>query len=191
MPLKPKYSSEPFFARYDSREDLGYGRVTPKFHKPRQLADQFPYAPEDNLENTSWEDEETHDAIDKKTVNFYKTDPFSIKGTNPFYFAAGNVKLSDCFYRTDQVLEEVFALSNSISPVPMSKKSMRRAGTGASVNSKSFGQKSYKRTGSRKGFASAPPDLKYDKNVNHDLDAIFNLDDLATKLDHESGNFKL
>lgn len=191
MKKKSKHSSEHFFSRYDARQDLGYGRVSQKFHKPRQMPKQYPYSRDEDDEASEWHDHETQQAIGKKTLNFYKTDPFAIKGSNPFYFAAGNTKLSDCFYRIDRVLEEVHALKNSMSPIPTPKKNRARSGLGASINSKSLSHNSYKRTGSRKGFSSSPPDLKYDKNVNDDLDSIFNLDDLAKRQEHESGNFKL
>ena len=114
-----KSASEISFSRYDSRNDLGYGRTSNKFHKPRSMGGSYPYGERSEFDiETEWEDEETHKAIDSKILHHQKSDPYSKKSTNPFYFAAGNTKLSDCFFRTDEILEEVHALSNSLVPVP-------------------------------------------------------------------------
>ena len=96
-----KNSSETFFSRYDSRNDLGYGRNSNKFHKPRSLNNSFPYREQSSLsqEDDFDEEEESLEAIASKLYIHTKSDPFSRKSTNPFYFAAGNTKLADCFFR--------------------------------------------------------------------------------------------
>ncbi len=187
----PKFVSAPISSRYDNRTDMGYGRTTDRLHKPRKAQSSFPYIDKDPYSDVFWEDEETEEAINKKTDTRFKIDSLSKNGTNSFYFSAGNIKLSDCFFRVDDVLEEINTLSKSMTPVPNlnSKKSV--GAIGSSHSPVAISQKSYKRTGSKKGFSSSPPELKYDKNINDDTDVIFNLEDLVRKLENEIGNFHL
>ncbi len=70
------------------------------------------------VSQTVFEDEETVKSIRSKVPTVYKTEPLAYKSVDPFYFVAGNTKLSDCFYRTDTVLEEIHALGDSMSPIP-------------------------------------------------------------------------
>ena len=179
-----KHSSESFSSRYDTRNDLGYGRTQDKFHKPRSLSSFYPYIEEDSLDS-DWDDHDTRLAVSKKSLNYKKTDPFAHKKSDPFYFAAGNVKLSDCFYRSDDIISEVESFGNSISPVPGMYKNRMKRSVGSKPTSKSISQKSALRTGSKRGFASAPPDLKYDKKQNREVERIFNLEDLIDKLYNE------
>lgn len=186
-----KSASEISFSRYDSRNDLGYGRTSNKFHKPRSMGGSYPYVEKSEFDiETEWEDEETHKAIDSKILHHQKSDPYSKKSTNPFYFAAGNTKLSDCFFRTDEILEEVHALSNSLVPIPGMTKKRDNFGGGSRTSSGAISNKSFRRTGSEKGYASAPPDIKYDKNDNDHDEVIFNLEDLVKKLQLKTGNFR-
>tara|TARA_Y100000114_G_C11659088_1_gene278093 strand:+ start:25 stop:651 length:627 start_codon:yes stop_codon:yes gene_type:complete len=187
----PKHSGEVLSYRYDSRSDLGYGRTSNRLHKPRSAGSEFPYIEKPSDEDSSWEDEETGQEIRKKVINPTKSDPFSYKGVNPFYFASGNVKLSDCFFRTDEVIEEVLSLEASLVPMPNLYKNKVRSGVGAAVSQGAISQKSFQRTGSKRGFASPPPHLNDLKNDNDDDDLIFNLEDLVDKIDHESGNFRV
>ena len=183
----PKNSGESFASRYDSRNDLGYGRSLDKFHKPRKNSSSFPYTDPDNYSDSEWEDDESKEAVSKKTLSYVSQDPYAGKKINPFYFAGGNTKLSDCFYRHEKVLVEVESFGNSMSPVPSAYKRRSNASIGSSTSSRAISQKSAMRTGSKKGFASAPPDLKYDKKQNTEDERIFNLEDLIDKLEAERG----
>jgi hypothetical protein len=185
----PKSVGEPSISRHDSRSDLGYGRISNKFHKPRKESGTFPYLV-DQYSEIDWEDEETHAAIEKKIQKHQRSDPFMKKSTSPFYFAAGNTKLSDCFQRTEEVLEEIHSLGDSMSPIPHLTKKRREMSGGSSVHSGGISSSSAKRTGSEKGYASAPPDIKYDKNDNDHNEVIFNLEDLVKKLQLKTGNFR-
>jgi len=185
----PKSVGEPSISKHDGRTDLGYGRISNKFHKPRQESGTFPYSVDHHSE-IEWEDEETHSAIDKKTQKHQRTDPFMKKGTSPFYFAAGNTKLSDCFQRTEDVLKEIHSLGDSMAPIPQMTKKRREMSGGSGVRSGGISNASFKRTGSKKGYASAPPDIKYDKNDNDHNEVIFNLEDLVKKLQLKTGNFR-
>lgn len=183
--------SEPIISRYDSRNDLGYGRTSDKFHKPRAMGGAYPYQEKSDFDtDVDWEDQDTHDAIGTKVKNHQKTDPFSKKSVNPFYFAAGNTKLSDCFYRTDDVLKEVHSLSNSLVPIPGMIKNRKNFSGGSRTSSGTISNQNFRRTGSEKGYSSSPPEIKYDKNVNDDDEVIFNLEDLVKKLELQTGNFR-
>lgn len=168
---------------HDDRKGLGYGQIKNRFHKPRQSGSDYPYKTDD-YEDAEFEDEETESAISKKVPVVYATDFGAAAGTDPFYFAAGNVKLSDAFFRTEQLIEAMTTFSDSMSPAShlyKSKKPSLGRGSGASFPS---GAGSYKRTGSRRGFSSAPPMPKikaissYEDDIE-DEDEIFNLKDLA------------
>jgi len=193
MTFSTKNSGESFFSRYDSRNDLGYGVTKNKFHKPRSLSGEFPYTTSPGPHDISGDEEidleDEKEAIDKKVISYSAIDFGASKKANPFYFAAGNTKLSDCFFRTEKVLEAVGSFSNSLSPMPYKNKKGRSASLGHSTRAGAITGQNYRRTGSRKGFASAPPELKYSKIVNDEDERIFNLQDLEKKLDHESGNF--
>jgi len=187
----PKNSGEVLAYRYDSRSDLGYGRISNRFHKPRASGAEFPYKEKPSDEDSSWEDEESGQEIRKKIISPLKGDSFSHKGTNPFYFVAGNTKLSDCFYRTDEVIQEVFMLEASLVPIPDLYKNRGKSAIGSAVSQGAISQKSFQGTGSKRGFASPPPHLNDLKNDNDDIDRIFNLEDLMDKIDQESGNFRV
>ena len=186
----PKLSGEPYFSRHNIREELGYGKLSNKFHKSRAMPGNFPFPEKDSLENIEWTDEESEEAISKKIKKTSRSDFFSRKSVNPFYFVAGNTKLSDCFYRIEHVLEGIHALSDSMTTLPNLYKKRLRSSIGSSTSMSTISKKSFKKTGSKKGFSSPPPVLKYDKKVNDETESIFNLDDLVKKLQHESCNFQ-
>lgn len=177
---------------HDARNDLGYGVSKEKFHSQRKSAEIYPYI-EDEGDLEEFEDEETEKAIGNNSINPLRTDFFSSAGANPFYFVAGNTKLSDCFERPDLVLSEVFALGDSMSPVPANKKGMKTsASSGASFPQ---GVTSYRRTGSKRGYFSSPPPKKNNsENIPKDDEednSIENLRDLARKQDMIKGNFSV
>lgn len=147
----------------DARGDLGYGRVKPRFHISRSRGQSYPYTEPDphevELEELE-DDEETLDAIAQKTMTFTQMDPFAINKSNPFYYGAGNLKLSDCFWRTDRVLEEVHAMGTSMSPIPQLHRGPR-VSFGPSLTGDSHTQYltpgNFRRTGSELGWSHAPP----------------------------------
>jgi hypothetical protein len=171
---------------HGDRKGLGYGQVKDRFHKPRQSGSDFPYKTDD-YEGENFEDEETEEAIAVKVPTVYATDFGAAAGTDPFYFAAGNVKLSDAFFRVGPLIEAMVTFSDSMTPAPHAYKTRKKSlgrGTGSSFPS---GVGSYKRTGSRRGFSSAPPLPKvaavsdYEDEIESE-DEIFTLADLARKV---------
>ena len=176
---------------YDRRVGLGYGVTDDKFHKPRKMNNTYPYIEYESLPD--YEDDESRKAINKKVVHKGKTGDFPLKTNDPFYFAAGNIKLSDCFERPDLVLQEVFALGKSMVSTPQTSKN-RGASLGRGSGS-SFvpGVGSYKRTGTKKGYFSSPPKPKVKKAELSPDDAedipITDMEDLAVKQSMRNGTF--
>ncbi len=171
---------------HDDRKGLGYGQVKDRFHKPRQSGTDFPYKTDD-YEDEEFEDQDSEEAIAVKVPVVYATDFGAAAGTDPFYFAAGNVKLSDAFFRVGPLIEAMVSFSDSMSPAPhvyKTKKNSMGRGSGSSFPS---GVGNYKRTGSRRGFSSAHPDpmftavSDYEDEVESE-DEIFTLADLARKV---------
>lgn len=169
---------------HDDRKGLGYGQVKNRFHKPRRSGSAYPYKVDD-FDDEGFEDEDSAAAIDRKVPDVYVTDYGAAGGTDPFYFAAGNVKLSDAFFRTSSVIEEMVTFSDSMSPIPHKYKG-KGPGTASSSSGASFppGVGSYKRTGSKRGYFSTPPLPKtvavdeYDDEIAAD-EEIYTLEDLA------------
>jgi len=184
MPTSAGYGSS-----HDSRAGLGYGITQDRLHKPRKMGNIYPYIENEEIEH--YEDEETEDVIRTKIDFPVRNDTYSAAGTDPFYFVAGNTKLLDCFERPDKVLDEVHALGNSMSPIPMKKTG---AGLGrASGSSFASSAGNYRRTGTKKGYFSAPPKLKFYDSENVPTDdediPIDNLTDLAVKQRVRNGTF--
>ena len=175
--------------RHDANTGQGYGVTKAVFHVPRQSGDVYPYI-DDDSDLEKFTDDDTEESISSKVYTPMKTDFYSKK--DPFYFAAGNTKLSDCFFRTDKVLREVHAMGDSMSPIPASKKSRTSAASGASFPQ---GVSNFRRTGSKRGYFSAPPKVKVDietiPNYEDEDDSIDNLEDLARKQDMLKGNFSV
>ena len=170
---------------HDTNSDLGYGRTSSRLHKPRQMSSTYPYIEDTDV--PEYEDEETEASIHLKTNYPVRLDTYSLGGSGPFYFVAGNTKLSDCFERPDKVLKEIHALGDSMSPIPMrTKKVSFGRGAGSSFPS---GVGSFKRTGSKRGYFSSPPRNKIDDNIEDEDLNISNLKDLADKQEKQKGTF--
>lgn len=174
----------------DARGDLGYGRVKPRFHVSRTRGKSYPYLEPDPNEVEPEEladDEETLDAIAQKTLTFTQMDPFAINKTNPFYYGAGNLKLSDCFWRTDEVLREVHSMGTSMSPIPQLHRSPR-VSFGTSLTGDSHAQYltpgNFRRTGSTRGWSKSPPPA--DATADDTGERVESLEDLLALLFDDS-----
>ena len=177
-------------AQKDSRNDLGYGTTKEKFHRSRSLGSTFPYVEKSRLETQEDDIEVSSTAkktINKKILRYTQTD--SLPHNDPFYFAAGNTKLSDCFWRINKVLKEVAAFSDSMTPVPQAYKHRGPSMTGytSAAPYPGAGGANYKRTGSLKGWSKSPPEVQfYDEESDlADEDPIYTLKDLSKKLKKE------
>ena len=155
----------------DDRKGLGYGILAPSGRfEPRKFSSHYPYLDPDPYGDLDPEEEELQVMMRKKVPPAMRHDPMSHKSTDPFYFAAGNTKLSDCFYNPDDVLSEVDVAAKSMSPVPSHYKGTKHGAAGAAFPS---GVGNYKRTGTHYGFSHAPK-----------LDTIFD-DDIEDLTDEE------
>lgn len=176
---------------HDAMTDSGYGSIKPKFHVPRTRNAVYPYVDEDDHEE--YEDDESEEAITRK-IDFPLMGDFFSK-RDPFYYVAGNTKLSDCFERTDQVLSEIHALGDSMASIPNLYKNKGPGLGGSSRASFVPGVGSFKRTGSKKGYFSAPPDVNFDDEeiINDDPEdkPVVNMRDLAKKTTRLKGNFSV
>lgn len=174
----------------DARTDLGYGKH-PKFHVPRQQGGCYPYGCDDDAfgaDELFESDPDTVTALALKTVQAIKNDPYSIKGTNPFYFAAGSTKLSDCFERPDEVLAEVHTLARSMWPIPMNRNRRRTGLSGASAKYP-HGARMYRRPGSKEGYFYFNVGDLIEDPVKDPSDApVNNLKDLAKKMSSRRSN---
>jgi hypothetical protein len=165
----------------DARGDLGYGRVKPRFHVSRQRGTSYPYTEPDPNEvepEDFVEDEDTIDAIAKKTLAYTELDPFAVNKSNPFYYGAGNLKLSDCFWRTDRVLQEINAMGTSMSPIPQLHRGPR-VNLGPSMSGDLHAQYltpgNFKRTGTLSGWSHEPGPNDIDDDL--DDERIYSLED--------------
>ena len=167
----------------DSRSDLGYGKSDNLIQHPRSSQSSYPYTiddKEEELKNVE-PDIDSIEAIAVKTPSIYVGDPMANRSTDHFYFSGGNVKLSDCFFRTDYVLSEIAALANSMSPIPVPRPTSRLTGGGASFPSSI---KKRPEMGSGKGYASAPPLPKISavfsyEEEDSEEDPVYSLEDLV------------
>lgn len=161
---------------HDARSDLGYGRVTPRFHVSRQRGSSYPYMETDEAseEIEAVEvDEDSIDALHSKitTLGTTSMDPYAINKTNPFYFGAGNLKLSDCFERPDMVLLEMEVMASSMYSMPgmyKGKNKMFNAPIGGvSGHSQTITNLNPLRTGTYYGWSHAPllDDDGHDENI--------------------------
>jgi hypothetical protein len=192
MPVFNKNFAGKYSHAHDARNDLGYGRVNPRFHVSRQRADTFPYIKPDyaadDVENEEV-DEESIEAINDKisTLGVTTMDPYAVNKTNPFYFGAGNLKLSDCFERPDDILLEVEAVASSMYPMPhmyKGKKVMFNAPIGGvSGHSQTITNANPLRTGTTQGWSHAP--VEYVDPEFNEEEAILSLEDLVDLVTRE------
>jgi hypothetical protein len=177
----------------DTRSDLGYGRITNKWHDQRQGNSFFPYLDpvEDSEEVNDLDDHELElvDLISKKTnADIAVNDPYAGYKTNPFAFAGSNSSLtvSDCFYRPDKVLREIAAMNSSIVSMPGTwRKAVKGGGQGASVY---LTVAHPVRTGMLKGWSSAPFDndniydnVEDEENTNEEDEDFLSIWDIIKK----------
>ena len=175
----------------DARTGLGYGILNPKTQFPRQMGGEFPYIEQEDSGDEDF-DEKSTDAVSKKYQSHVPSDFLRAAGSEPFYFVAGNTKLSDCFWNPGKVLNEIAAFSNSMVPLPSLYK---KPGPGLSASGPSFiypggGGSNFKRTGTLQGWSHAPPEMWLQADISADEDEseeILTLKDLADKILSDRG----
>ena len=144
---------------YDANTGAGYGRLTPRFHKPMKLgAEVWPYREEDDAYDDIEEDDLDHFVksinkakIRKKTGAYYRTDPSN---------RADRASVANNHRFDLKIAEGMPGVRKGISP--MSSKNLYPKGFsgpplgtgGASQAFRTTG--SYKRTGTQYGTSRAP-----------------------------------
>lgn len=176
----------------DAKTGLGYGVLQPKTQLPRQMGGEFPYV---KIEDSGDEqlDDDSVDVVSTKYQSYTPTDFLRAAGSQPFYFVAGNTKLSDCFWNPGKVLQEIATFSNSMAPLGSGQnKGMGSSlgGSGAAFPYPGGGGSNFKRTGTTRGWSHAPPESVAQANISAEEDEseeIFTLKDLADKILSDRG----
>jgi len=157
-------------SNYDDRKGLGYGTLDPEFHLPKMQHDTFPYVTPDQHEEIEdqIEDDELDQFVQKTNLGYHITDFMSGRKNNPFFFVAGNTKLSE---------------SKTMVPKPdlYKKREVALGGTtsgnyhaGSVYPSRTAGTISY---GTKHGYSSGPPPM----NVGIEEIPAYNIEDIPSK----------
>ena len=160
-----------YHAGYDANTGLGYGVLKPTgFNAPRSF-NQYSEKPVEDKTAEDDIDSEDYEAILSKILNYIPGDPYAKNKTDPFYFAAGNTKLSE------------LSVAKGISPFPKMYKNRTSTGLGGSGKSLPYGgptaafRSIIRPTGTKKGFSQAPapiPELEDITGVEYTLEDILN-----------------
>ena len=145
----------------DSRNDLGYGRSSLQFSKPRSSGQEFPYIKVELLDAEV--DEEDIEMVSDKMRVPRDYDPSAY--ADPFYYVAGNTKLSE------------MRASTSISPFP-SLYSKRDGHIGSKTGPYQSHQYGFKQDGLE--VDTSMDWASYSRNEENEED-IYNLEDVAEK----------
>ncbi|OUU74603.1 MAG: hypothetical protein CBC29_05615 [Methylococcaceae bacterium TMED69] len=152
------------FPKADGRNDLGYGRSDPKFHTPKKLGSSvYPYEEADEDVSDVEISDETLDAIATKSPHMSDYDPGD--HYDPFYFAAGNTKLSERVSKSIGAIPGLHSTGQGEVDPKISKSTTSRNPHGWAKPS----------PGEKKGWSYLPETGKEDD------EPIFNLSDLAKK----------
>jgi len=116
-----------------ARDELGYAKLSNDKQRQRISNTSFPYTDPDPYEDLEYSsvDSETSEKVSKKNYVAKTMDPGDYAKTDPFYFVAGNTKLSDCFTRADDVLLAVEIASKSMVPLPGTWKTAPKSSGGS------------------------------------------------------------
>ena len=155
-------------ARPDNRPGLGYGQSNPQKHVDRQHPSSFPYQEDDEYEDEDIADIplELQKKLRKVINGYLASDYLAMKGTDPFYYTAGNTKLGEN------------VTGKSLSPMPALYKKRTQAGGG--VNSpRAFSPGSLQQTGSTIGYSHPHKSMGPDKDLY--LDDLEDEEDLPIK----------
>lgn len=179
----------------DARTGLGYGSLDQKKQSPRQMGSIFPYYEKSELDPEDEEiDQDTADAVKTKYSKYQPSDFMRAAGSDPFYFAGGNTKLSDCFWNAGIVLKEIAAFANSMAPIPhQSLYPNAQAGLSAGPFLPGRGKAggNFQQTGDVRGWSHAPkPEEMIDDDIftcQEEDEPIFTLRDLAKKHSEKNG----
>jgi hypothetical protein len=152
--------SNPYINRYqhyDANLDRGYGRLTPKFHKPRAFV-QYPEPPKHDLKAEAEVEDDTYYAVLKRLLDYQPSDPYAVH--DPFHYVDGTTKFTE---------------STAKGMVPFPKMySARQAVVGGTAPRSPGGPTLTFRTripptGTKRGWSKSPPDIYTADNENEEI----------------------
>jgi hypothetical protein len=157
----------------EDRKGLGYGILDQTFQGPKTAGAEFPYYQKDNKDLDDVEvDDDAKASVNKKVHKFLRNDPGAEKSANRLYFAGATTKLHACFENPEFVLEEIKAIARGTNL-------FAETSLGGYSSSKAFDGRSYRRTGTKKGWSEAPPlSIPAAEETEPDED-LYNLQDFA------------
>lgn len=157
----------------NDRGGLGYGQLKPKHHLPRQNQSSYPYKDDDEYEDVDIADIDPEVQADlRKVINGYLANDFlDVKGTDPYYYAAGNTSMGKFGE----------GVGSSIAPMPNMYKKRIQVG-GGSNSPKAFSPGSLQQTGSTIGYSHPHRTLGDDDDINIlQMDSEVEMDELPLK----------
>mgnify|MGYP003153433793 CR=1 FL=1 len=150
---------------YDARDDLGYGRISSKFHKPRSF-DQYAIAPTEDEQAEEAIDDETYDAVLQRLLGYLPSDPLAKYGTDPFYFVGAATKLKESTAKGMVPFPRMYSQRQTVSGG-----TAQRLPAGPTLGFRTR----IRPTGTKKGFSQAPypsaPETEVD-DAKYSLDQI-------------------
>ena len=156
----------------DHRDDLGYGRSSAKFHKPRTKAATYPYVEEDNYDDVDIDLEiSILDKIVNKFSTPYKSDD-SLIGRSADHNAKvdGNKPLAP--------VQQEMATAKGMVPFPAMYKKRIQVGGGVAGGGTRYVRGSDRvKTGTWDGYSHAPEELGGPEGVNITFDEYINDDE--------------
>ena len=142
----------------DTRRGLGYGVAVPSGRNaPRAAQSNYPYVDPDPYEDVlnDVDDIGNDEFITKMLGNYSGHDPLPL--ADPFYYVGGNTKLS-----------EILGVGTGMSPLP-AMYNKRDASVGGFSTEPSYKTGSSRRTGSKRGYFSPPPEPVAAASDRHDV----------------------
>lgn len=136
---------------YDANLDVGYGRLTPKFHQPRSFM-QYPEPPSHDLEAEAEIDDDTYYAVVKRLLDYQPSDPYAKNKNDPFHFVDGATKLE--------------SVAKGMVPFPKMYSNRQAVAGGTSPRSPGGPTASFRTrirpTGTKRGWSKSPPEIYVD-----------------------------
>jgi len=142
----------------DTRRGLGYGTSVPSGRsEPRISQSSYPYGDPDPYEDVLDDIDDIGDDefITKMLGNYSGHDPLPV--VDPFYYVGGNTKLS-----------EALGVGSGMSPFP-NMYNKRAAAVGGFSTEPAYKTGSSRRTGSKRGYFSPPPEAASVEADRHDV----------------------
>ena len=158
----------------DHRDDLGYGRSSAKFHKPRTKAATYPYTEDDSYEDVDLDLEiSVLDKIVNKFSTPYKSDDTLIgRSADHNAMVDGNKPLA--------AVQQEMAVAKGMVPFPAMYKDRVQVGGGVAGGGHQYVRGDDRiKTGTTRGWSHAPEevggpegvDITFDEYINDEEDA--------------------